>query len=214
MLKINLVSLIAEQNIVPDVSVKPVLSNDSAKKSCIPVQLVLDIGNSRTCGVLIEDNKLENKDFLGLRNLNNPIHIYKEPFPSCIEIAKTSMVDLPVNENIFDVHVFAWTSMVRTGFEAEALASGKIGNEGNTGLSSPKRYLWDNDSAATEWRRNCTMDRTKYMGPSSSNTADWCNNVPFRRQSMSMSLHVFKPVLRWEDYSPPYPPPYLPTSTA
>ena len=170
-LYVNLVSLIAEQNIVPDVSVKPVLSNDSAKKSCIPVQLVLDIGNSRTCGVLIEDNKLENKDFLGLRNLNNPIHIYKEPFPSCIEIAKTSMVDLPVNENIFDVHVFAWTSMVRTGFEAEALASGKIGNEGNTGLSSPKRYLWDNDSAATEWRRNCTMDRTKYMGPSSSNTA-------------------------------------------
>ncbi|MCR4553779.1 MAG: virulence factor SrfB, partial [Succinivibrionaceae bacterium] len=138
---------------------------------CIPVHLILDIGNSRTCGVLVEGNNPLNKSFLCLRNLTNPLYVYDEPFSSCVEFAKTSFVDLPIVGSVFDSSSFAWTSMVRTGFEAESLTFGKNGNEGNTGLSSPKRYLWDEEIATTEWRLNNSLEKYKYLHASSDNLA-------------------------------------------
>ena len=168
---VNLITLLNDQNVtvIPQIKVKPAIIQK--KDSCIPVQLILDIGNSRTCGVLVENNSLRNKSFLSMRNLTNPVYVYEEPFPSCIEFARTSLVDLPIRGNIFDSNVFAWTSMVRTGFEAEALSCGKSGNEGNTGLSSPKRYLWDDEPAATEWRLNNSLEKYKYLQASSDNLA-------------------------------------------
>ncbi|MCK7576843.1 MAG: virulence factor SrfB [Chromatiales bacterium] len=40
------------------------------------------------------------------------------------------------------------------GFEAQALSYFSHGTEGNTGLSSPKRYLWDTDPRHHAWRFN------------------------------------------------------------
>ena len=154
---INLITLINDRDVTlfPQIKVKP--NTDQLRSSAIPVQLILDIGNSRTCGVLVENGNLADKSFLNIRNLTRPVYVYDEPFPSSVEFAETSMVDLPALEKNFDSSLFLWTSMVRTGFEAEALSCAKCGNEGNTGLSSPKRYLWDDQKAATEWKINRSL---------------------------------------------------------
>lgn len=44
--------------------------------------------------------------------------------------------------------------MVRVGPEAARLAQHSVGAEGNTGMSSPKRYLWDESPRAQQWRFN------------------------------------------------------------
>ena len=43
---------------------------------------------------------------------------------------------------------------MRVGPEAVRLAGARLGNEGSTGLSSPKRYLWDTRAATQGWRFN------------------------------------------------------------
>ena len=49
---------------------------------------------------------------------------------------------------------FLWASPVRVGPEAVRLSAEARGNEGATGLSSPKRYLWDERPTAQVWRFN------------------------------------------------------------
>ncbi|WP_265331769.1 virulence factor SrfB [Leclercia adecarboxylata] len=49
-----------------------------------PVDLVLDIGNSRSCGILIEEHRDDNKGLsqlyqLQLRDLSQPQNVYNEP---------------------------------------------------------------------------------------------------------------------------------------
>ena len=47
---------------------------------------------------------------------------------------------------------FQWATIARVGKEAARLASRREGNEGSTGLSSPKRYLWDDARYEQGWR--------------------------------------------------------------
>jgi len=59
----------------------------------IPVDLILDVGNSRTCGILIEDHGqsgsgLMHNYVLKLRDLSSPEHIYTEPFERNVEFSK------------------------------------------------------------------------------------------------------------------------------
>ena len=55
---------------------------------------------------------------------------------------------------------FVWVSMARVGTEASNLAARKEGTEGSTGLSSPKRYLWDaEDAYESGWRPNSSTIR-------------------------------------------------------
>jgi hypothetical protein len=57
----------------------------------VDVDLVLDIGNSRTCGMLMEtsgdDRMVDMNDSyrLTLRDLSRPEQVYDEPFPSRVE---------------------------------------------------------------------------------------------------------------------------------
>ena len=51
-------------------------------------------------------------------------------------------------------NAFYWPSPVRVGPEAVRLATEALGNEGMTGLSSPKRYLWDERPLSQGWRYN------------------------------------------------------------
>ena len=54
----------------------------------VPVSLVIDVGNSRTCGILIEDSEgsqrldLSQAFRLEMRDLSRPSHVYFEPFES------------------------------------------------------------------------------------------------------------------------------------
>lgn len=47
---------------------------------------------------------------------------------------------------------FIWPSIVRVGDEARKLAMQRMGTEGNSGISSPRRYLWDETPVLHDWR--------------------------------------------------------------
>ncbi|NBB57395.1 virulence factor SrfB [Pantoea vagans] len=125
----------------------------------IPVDLILDVGNSRTCGILIEDHGqsgsgLMHNYVLKLRDLSAPEQVYTDPFESKVEFSQASF-----GKDIYSVRsgrhdAFQWPTIARIGGEASRLASRRRGSEGSTGLSSPKRYLWDEKFYGQGWRFN------------------------------------------------------------
>ena len=128
----------------------------------VDVDLILDVGNSRTCGILVQSEGEESVSFnrnssrLQMRDLSNPDVIHEDAFPMRVEFIKgafgpeeaTSISDRP---NAFD-----WPSPVRIGNEAvrRAVISGRP--EYPSGMSSPKRYLWDDQPRDRDeaWRLN------------------------------------------------------------
>lgn len=129
----------------------------------VNVDLVLDVGNSRTCGILMEtsgDNPVDMNDSyrLELRDLSRPEQIYDEPFPSRIEFVRSSFGDEKLSRRSGRSSAFLWPIPTRVGYEAQALSYYSHGTEGSTGLSGPKRYLWDTDSRYHPWRFNPGAD--------------------------------------------------------
>jgi hypothetical protein len=126
----------------------------------VPVDLVLDFGNSRTCGVLIEQQG-QDEDFdlsqsypLELRDLGRPERVCSEPFESRVEFSRGDFGPPELSKHSGRQSAFNWHSLVRIGPEATRLANHTVGMEGATGLSSPKRYLWDGSEAEIPWRFN------------------------------------------------------------
>ncbi|HOB60811.1 MAG TPA: virulence factor SrfB [Candidatus Competibacteraceae bacterium] len=131
----------------------------------VEVDLVLDIGNSRTCGMLMEssgDDPVDMNDSyrLEMRDLSRPEQVYDEPFPSRIEFVRGGFGDEKLSRRSGRASAFLWPTVTRVGFEAQALSYFSHGTEGNTGLSSPKRYLWDTDPRHHAWRFNAGPDST------------------------------------------------------
>ncbi len=118
----------------------------------IDVSLILDVGNSRSCGILMEEDddhssSLMRNPQLEIRDLNAVENIYTGTFESKIQFQKANF-DFNYSSDISSrLDAFVWPSLVRVGTEAKKLSAHSVGNEGNTGLISPKRYLWqfDND---------------------------------------------------------------------
>ena len=127
--------------------------------TAIDVDLVLDLGNSRSCGIVIEDNpddgfSLEKASELRLRDLSRPEFIYQDPFESWVEFAQASFGKDHFSPLSGRSDAFQWPTIARVGGEAARLASLREGNSGNTGMSSPKRYLWDDRKRVQPWRFN------------------------------------------------------------
>ncbi|MTH46257.1 virulence factor SrfB [Intestinirhabdus alba] len=125
----------------------------------IPVDLILDVGNSRTCGILIEDHGqsgsgLMHNYVLKLRDLSAPEHIYTEPFESRVEFSQAFFGKDHCSVRSGRHDAFQWPTIARIGGEAGRLAARRRGSEGSTGLSSPKRYLWDEKYYGQGWRFN------------------------------------------------------------
>ncbi len=125
----------------------------------VNVDLVLDIGNSRTCGILMEtsgDAPVDMNDSyrLELRDLSRPERMYNDPFPSRIEFVRSSFGDEKLSRRSGRPSAFLWPTVTRIGYEAQALSYFSHGAEGHTGLSGPKRYLWDTDPRHHPWRFN------------------------------------------------------------
>jgi len=132
----------------------------------IDVDLVLDLGNSRSCGLLIESISeqlgidISKAVKLQLRDLGRCEQVYSDPFPSRFEFARASFGRDHLSIRSGRADAFAWPTVVRVGPEAVRLASQRSGAEGHSGLSSPKRYLWDEDPQIDSWRFNSTVAKS------------------------------------------------------
>lgn len=126
----------------------------------IAVDLILDVGNSRTCGILIEDHGqsagpgLQHNYVLKLRDLSAPEQVYVDPFESRVEFSQAFFGKDHCSVRSGRHDAFQWPTIARIGREASRLAARRRGSEGSTGLSSPKRYLWDEKFYGQGWRFN------------------------------------------------------------
>lgn len=134
---------------VMDVCPKVTLYN--CDKQSIPVDLVLDIGNSRTCGLLVEDSDFTKSRIMGLRDLTDTSIIHEGSFDMRLAFHRTEFG----KDNMGTTGVFEWCSFLRLGDEAKTLIakSRKVTSESDrmTHHSSPKRFLWDDQSFKNSW---------------------------------------------------------------
>ncbi len=133
--------------------------SDGPDQGYVDVDLVLDLGNSRSCGFLIEQvpgqpRSISSAYRLQLRDLSQPQQVFDLPFESHVEFAQPRFGKERWSEESYRPDAFDWPSPVRIGPEAIRLSSLNRGNEGQTGLSSPKRYLWDDRKRLSPWRYN------------------------------------------------------------
>lgn len=131
-----------------------------ARDNPVDVDLVLDIGNSRTTGILVETlpqrvTNLNDSYLLQLRDLDQPQRIHAEPFETRVEFAEASFGNEALSRRSGRRSpAFAWPSAARVGPEAVRLSALAVNAEGTTGMSSPKRYLWDERPWRQSWRSN------------------------------------------------------------
>ncbi len=160
---LNILALLGDEIKFPKIKIISNRNDDISKP--IAVDLVLDVGNSRTCGILIEEHSqesdgLRNRYELEIRDLSRPEEIYNEPFESRVEFSQAFFGKEHWSVQSGRRDAFQWVTIARIGKEANRLASLRQGNEGATGLSSPKRYLWDEDQYEQGWRFNSSYVKT------------------------------------------------------
>lgn len=144
----------------PDIGL---LSGEEDEKP-IEVGLTLDIGNSRTCGLLCEKARpFDNQPFdftsarkLQLRNLSGPHKVYEEPFEMQVSFSQEKFGNSATE--LID-EVFEWPSLVRVGPEAIELTSYFESEDSQASISSPKRYLWDKKPVKIPWIKVDTESR-------------------------------------------------------
>ena len=100
----------------------------------VKVDLVLDLGNSRSCGILIEtypDKPVDLNDSyrLALRDLSRPERSYDEPFASQVEFAQADFGEEHLARRSGRARALFWPSLVRVGPEAVRMASEAEGTE-------------------------------------------------------------------------------------
>lgn len=139
--------------------VLPEITFLNAEGEPIDVSLVLDLGNSRACGILVEQIpgqpvSLDECCKLEIRDLQNPSEIYTEPFDTSFKfqppVFQANDYQIPASDGRF-----AWPSIVRIGHEAARMEPSDVGD---TGMSSPKRYLWDEQQRHFPWYFNLAED--------------------------------------------------------
>lgn len=126
----------------------------------IESDLILDVGNSRSCGLLLETARTgDSASFtdcsrLEIRDLTLPDRIYTEPFEMRTEFVQAEF-GMPAAAKLAGrKQGFRWPSLVRIGQEASRRAVLNDSEDYTTGMSSPKRYLWDKEKSQLPWMFN------------------------------------------------------------
>lgn len=124
----------------------------------IPVDMSVDIGNSRTCAVLFENGDFTKARMLRLRDMSEPWQTYENAIDMRIVFRRADFGgDLTLDKGLFQ-----WQSLVRVGDEAKRLMYHSLEAKGEsekmTGYSSPKRYLWDDRPFESRWELMVTKD--------------------------------------------------------
>lgn len=145
--------------------------SERERRKPVDVDLVLDVGNSRTCGILREYPQGAGQDSLNqsyrliLRDLSRPELICRDPFETRVEFAKAEFGFDDLTNDSGRSDAFQWPQIVRVGPEATRLSRSARGSEGSSGMSSPKRYLWDRDAREQEWRLASRSELDKRVDP-------------------------------------------------
>lgn len=149
-----LVDYIAQKQLFPKVSLFK--DYDVVVKN---VDMVVDIGNSRTTALLVEDNSNFNQvnqlqliDYTSLLSEGSEgVNAYKEPFDMRLAFRKVEFGDFGIQGS----KQFVFPSFVRLGKEANYLmhkaTDSDTSKESLSTMSSPKRYLWDGRKSKEEW---------------------------------------------------------------
>jgi hypothetical protein len=120
------------------------------------VDLLVDMGNSRTCAILFDNHDFTKVQSLSLQNFTQildkgKLNRHSDSFDMRLAFRK---VDFGV-ETLIGSNQFVYPSFVRLGEEANSLIQKAVNQ--NTGVekistfSSPKRYLWDNKPQEKSW---------------------------------------------------------------
>ena len=155
---VALMSFIASRHLFPDIKLYKDIDT-----AVMEVDMVIDIGNSRTTALLVEDNSNFNQvrplrlidltEMIDHDDEGHPSLInYTEPFDMRLAFRKVAFGDFGIK----DGRQFVYPSLVRVGQEANMLIH-KTSNRGDSyeslsTYSSPKRYLWDWRPTDEEWR--------------------------------------------------------------
>ncbi len=131
----------------------------SDKAGNIDVDLVLDVGNSKTCAILFENPTGQFFNFNSVKKLS--IQDFSNPLQHHVESFSTRMVFKDAGFGAFNTELnqnnkFQWPSPVRIGNETERIINDskvelQLTREVKSYNSSPKRYLWDTHESAFEW---------------------------------------------------------------
>lgn len=194
---LNILHMLGHQLSLPELKI----SAATLQEPAVPVDLILDVGNSHTCGIMVEDHVddhhgLKHTYELHLRNLSAPHQLYNELFESRVEFAQASFGKQNFSVESGRDDAFIWPSITRVGREASHLALQRLGTEGATGISSPRRYLWDEESYTPGWRfsrtpGNATLESLATAAPMTNLVND--DGQPLYNQPLDERLPVFSP---------------------
>lgn len=152
---LTLLEVLFMAEVFPDIKV-----SDPGHATPIGVDLMLDLGNSRMTGLLVETipqrpTSLNDSYLLQIRDLSAPENCYAEPIETRVEFSEATFGNSRLSARSGrQTPAFIWPSPVRVGPEAARLCAQARGAEGSTGMSSPKRYLWDERPRMQQWRYN------------------------------------------------------------
>lgn len=119
-------------------------------KAPINVDLVVDMGNSKTTAVLFEEGRFDKVDMVELQDFSHPFQSEKSPFDMNVVFNRADFGICNIGNSTQFIH----PSLVRLGREATYLryqAGLEKGQKFST-CSSPKRYLWDKHPRQYEWQ--------------------------------------------------------------
>ncbi len=144
---------------------------EGSSRAAIGVDLVLDMGNSRTSALLrhrtgeTAPGRQHELFPLPLRDLTEPWRVHAGIFSSRLEFARADFGKEALSRWSGRTNAFYWPSLVRVGAEAVSLAARQQGADDLTGVSAPTRYLWDERPGRTLWRFSPGKDGAGRRGP-------------------------------------------------
>jgi hypothetical protein len=149
---VYLIRYIQQLDILPKITL---YSNENVVHA--NVDLVVDIGNSRTCAVLFDDGDFTKMSPLELQDFTTPVwnselNKYHDSFDMRLAFREA---DFGGKFGIENSRQFVYPSMIRLGKEANQLihkaTNMNTGAEKTSTFSSPKRFLWDTKPQKQEW---------------------------------------------------------------
>lgn len=148
---IFVIKCIQQQNVLPRIT----LFSDK-NVAFRNVDLVVDMGNSRTCAVLFDNSDFTRVEQLALQNFTTPfeggqLNRNSTPFDMRLAFREADFGGSLIEGS----SQFIFPSLVRLGTEANELihkaTNLNTGVEKITTFSSPKRFLWDEKRQEREW---------------------------------------------------------------